>query len=492
MITLRNYQSRVKSEIYQHYRDGHKRILGVMPTGAGKTVLAASIVKDAYLQNLRVNFIVPYNLLLRQTQEEFKQWGMDAGIVGGGYKERRSARVQIISYQTMAANRDLSWLNPQLTVVDECHITSFSAPMLELFPKWAYKTQNQGKLLGLTATPWRSSKYESLGDIYPIESLVLGPSYKELIKNGSLVYPIYYEIGNCYGQNMKSDIDYNFRQWVQYGQNDQTIVFANSKSDCLEYKEKFNDNGISAEIINAETSKSKRREYIEAYKRFEIKVLISVWALSAGFNARNARVLMYDSNDHAIAPIIQKKGRVMRSYTYPTGRVKKDCIILDCRGVKQRVGRIDEIEVRRLDLAQSPSKQDGESPMKQCPKCFKFVVAAARKCKCGHNFEFVPGVVEPPSGDLKRTFETPAQQRHYKCYVELLISHYKVGNPLSVADETFRSQYGYEPFDDWKRGAIVDENSSDEEKQKFAAFIRNTSPGNDKYTQLSLFFKVAT
>lgn len=491
MVILRNYQRRVKEALYDRYKMGYNRAIAVMPTGAGKTALAGSIIKDAYDLGLKANFVVPYNTLLEQTQEEFlKLFGMRAGLVGGNVKEDRTKRVQIVSYQTLGGKkRDLSWLQPKFTVVDECHLTNFAEPLLKLFPKGNYKDKSNGKLLGLTATPYRSKSDECLGDIYESGSLVVGPSYKELIATGALVHPIYYEIGNCYGQSMASSVEYNVRQWQKYGQNDQTLVFTNTCDRCDVYKEAFESIGITAQIITGRTGRKARKTIIQDFKDFKLKVLISVTALSAGFNARNARVCLYDSNDFSKAAIIQKKGRVMRSYTHSDGRTKKDCIILDCVGVKQRIGRIDDIVISPRDLEDSDrtNKKLQEKPLKQCPKCEKWVAAAIRTCNCGHKFDFVPQDREIPDGDLERSFANRAEENQFKVYVQLLIGNYRAGNPLEVADQTFEAQFGHSPYDEWKQNAIVSSYSSPDEIQRFTEYINKNYHGREKFKQLSLY-----
>ena len=43
---LRDYQSALKADIYSAWGDGSPNVLAVMPTGAGKTVVKASIAAE--------------------------------------------------------------------------------------------------------------------------------------------------------------------------------------------------------------------------------------------------------------------------------------------------------------------------------------------------------------------------------------------------------------------------------------------------------------
>jgi hypothetical protein len=120
-VQLRDIQLAVKQALYRSIKQGYQRTLLCAPCAFGKTVLAASIVFDAStIKQKKALFVVPYTCLTEQTAKVFESYGIETGIIAGGYKENRDRSVQIATIQTLAMGRDISWFNPDVTILDEC------------------------------------------------------------------------------------------------------------------------------------------------------------------------------------------------------------------------------------------------------------------------------------------------------------------------------------------------------------------------------------
>ncbi len=154
-------------------------------------------------------FVVHREIIVNQTQNKLSAFGLRCGFIKAGWQEDSNAPVHIASVQTLACRHH--WHNWHFDVIffDECHLVAFAAVsnriLSDIFPHALY--------LGLTATPWRLSKRESLGDIYT--SLVCAPMPKKLIESGYLVKPSYYALNFVNADLAKVKIsggDYNVHQ----------------------------------------------------------------------------------------------------------------------------------------------------------------------------------------------------------------------------------------------------------------------------------------
>ena len=82
-IGLRDYQEDLITELRNRLLAGKKRPVVQAPTGAGKTVIAAAIIKMALDRNKKVLFTVPALSLIDQSVERFQQNGIDCiGEIG--------------------------------------------------------------------------------------------------------------------------------------------------------------------------------------------------------------------------------------------------------------------------------------------------------------------------------------------------------------------------------------------------------------------------
>src|ERR1019366_3953501 len=171
---LRAYQERAIELLRESLRAGHKRPLLQLPTGAGKTRIAAEIIKLAAEKGKAAIFVIPRKSLIEQTVTAFEREGIrDIGVIQARHhRTRPGAAVQIAMAQTLA-RRDI----PQdgLVIVDEAHLKNKSVTDWIAAPEWAAVP-----FLGLTATPWA----KGMGLTY--DDLLQPVTISELIGEGFL------------------------------------------------------------------------------------------------------------------------------------------------------------------------------------------------------------------------------------------------------------------------------------------------------------------
>src|SRR6266513_1070127 len=148
---LRPYQSDVIARIWSAIEDAKRRILLVAPTGSGKTVIAAELIRDAVAQGKRVLFLVHRRELVSQSARKLYDAGIDPGIILAGGPEMRLAQpVQVASIPTLHARAirgsKIDLPEADLVVVDEAHHARARTweRVIAAYPK--------AVIIGLTAT----------------------------------------------------------------------------------------------------------------------------------------------------------------------------------------------------------------------------------------------------------------------------------------------------------------------------------------------------
>jgi Rad3-related DNA helicase len=100
---LRPHQQFALDALRSSLVGGKRRPMLAMPTGGGKTLLAAAIVEGALKRGKRVCFVVPALSLIDQTLQAFWNEGIrDVGVIQGYHLETDWSRpVQVASIQTL-------------------------------------------------------------------------------------------------------------------------------------------------------------------------------------------------------------------------------------------------------------------------------------------------------------------------------------------------------------------------------------------------------
>lgn len=186
MIQLRDYQVQAVNDTRAAYASGKTAPLLVLATGAGKTICFSYIAFSSIKRGKKVLILVHRIELLRQTQAKLQAFGLRVGLISPKYTPDYGAPVQVAMVQTMI-KRLGKYPEFDLIVTDECHHVSATTYMSVIgnYPK-AYQ-------LGVTATPIRSDgKGLGKGHGGIFDTMVLGPSTRELMDMGFLVEPEIY------------------------------------------------------------------------------------------------------------------------------------------------------------------------------------------------------------------------------------------------------------------------------------------------------------
>ena len=151
-VILRPYQQEARDAILREWAEGRKRTLLVLPTGCGKTVCFASVVKEQVDRGGRALIMAHRGELLDQAAEKVKLVsGLECAYEKAGYSSLGSwFPVTVGSVQSLCQTRRLQQFPSDYfstIVVDEAHhcLSDSYQRVLEHFA--------DANVLGVSATP---------------------------------------------------------------------------------------------------------------------------------------------------------------------------------------------------------------------------------------------------------------------------------------------------------------------------------------------------
>ena len=384
-INLRDYQGDAVEALRQGIRTGLRRQILCAGTGAGKTVMAAHLLRQAHDKGAYALFLVDRVALVKQTSETLDRYGIPHGIVQGA-NERWTPRenVQVCSVQTLA--RRILPRDPSLIIYDECHC-QYKAT-LDFMARYPDAVK-----IGLTATPFTAG----MGRHW--DAMVNVRSTRLLIDDGHLVEPTIYvarspedaELGlNKFGEfsdesaasagiKIVGDV---VSEWVKkthehFGRPVKTIVFSPTVEHGRELCAAFGAAGYNFQQISyLDRSEEERAEKIAEFRRPDsiIHGLVSCGVLTKGFDVPDTLIgISCKPYRKSLSSHMQEIGRVMRSHPG-----KDKAIWLDHSGNIERfaLDMFDVWENGAGDLSQAekhdktPRKREMQAREKVvCPEC---------------------------------------------------------------------------------------------------------------------------
>ena len=350
---------------------GPFRTLLVLPTGGGKTLTAAYwLLRNAVDQNKKILWLAHRHLLLEQAAEAFARNAytdtmvnrtvFNYRIISGMHDKpvhiQKTDRILIASKDSMIRSLDKlkNWLNGEeiYLVIDEAH-HAVAKSYKKIIQYVADHTKSM-RLLGLTATPFRTSEDEqgALKQVFT-DDIVYKTDLDTLIKKGILATPTFIDCNtniqftehlgvqalksienlDTLPENIANDIADNkernriiveeyLHNYEKYGQ---TIVFALNKVHAIALNKLFNEKGkaygIRSEFIISEVqdmitgitiSNADNERKIEAYRNGEIQVLINVNILTEGTDLPKTHTVFLTRPTVSTTLMTQMVGRALR------------------------------------------------------------------------------------------------------------------------------------------------------------------------------------
>ena len=352
---LRPYQKEASDNILAEWESGKQSTMVVMPTGSGKTVLFANIIKRRLPGRTMV--LAHREELIFQAKDKIQKFtGLECEIEMGELVASSTfwsnQPVVIATVQTLVSGRGrprMERFNPMefsTIVIDEFHHATAKTYLKIL--DW-FKLNPRIKILGVTATPDRTDE-EALGQV--CDSVAFNYTLPDAISDGWLV-PISCQMVSIAGLDFSSVRttagDLNGADLAEIMEAEsvcqgvcsatlqiigkrQTIVFTPSVKHAEMACAIFNrhQDGI-AEWVSGKTEKEARRRIMDNVVQGRTQILCNVGVATEGFDAPGVEVIVMARPTKSRALYAQMAGRATRPQAglvdkFATADERKDAI----------------------------------------------------------------------------------------------------------------------------------------------------------------------
>lgn len=455
------HQQRALDEIKQAIADGKKRIIVQAPTGFGKTLTAAWLIREYIETGGRIIFTVPFLSLIKQTVEALWAEGFRGcvGVIQGKHRLTNPMMpIQVCSVETLR-RRDIP--RAALVVVDEAHRQfEFVQDEWMADPEWA-----NTPFIGLSATPW------SVGLGKHWKDLIIASTTRELIDLKFLSDFVVYApsqpdltgiktiAGDYHEGQLAKRIDQPklvgdvIETWIKRGENRPTLCYGINRAHAEHLQQRFVERGIAAEYMDGFTERDDRERTFDRFRSGETKIICNVGVLTTGVDLPLTSCIIDARPTKSERLYVQTIGRGLR-----TSPGKDKCIVLDHGGNALRLGLVTDIHYDKLDDGKHGAAGDAPEPPERgiplpraCEKCAAVLPAKSITCtECGHVREAKSQVVhadgelvEYGSGEHEAWVATIADQTAFYCELMWIVGDR--GHKEGWAAHKFKERFGHFP-----------------------------------------------
>ena len=372
-----------------------------LPTGGGKTIIAGALLIEWLKGGRKAVWLTHRKELAVQTRELLASASLAAWVYTrwnpGNDAPGEPNRVAILMAQTVSrrtARMDV-WRNydrDDLMIVDEAHHAA-AVGWTRAMRQWP------GRILGMTATPWRLSEKEGFDHLF--STLLCGPQVLELqtgnhlcdaqVRMPSTEWVIQGGAVGMTGDFTDSGIEAAnqsnimtagaLRFWQEHALNRQTIVYAVSVSHAHNLAAVFRDAGVPTAVILGDTEGKERAGIVTAFKHGRLKVLVNVAVATEGFDLPDASCVVITRPTKSLTLYLQMVGRGLRPKENGG-----NCLVLDLAANSEFHGL--PAEDREWSLEPREAQEGvGDALTIWCGKCETLSPAASHNCQnCGAPF----------------------------------------------------------------------------------------------------------
>ena len=348
----------------------YRSVMVQMPTGTGKTILLAEVVKSEKLkaseeksEKLKVKnpcvwIVVHRRELVEQIKETLAKQ-LDSSL----FTFPSSLTPRVFSIQWLSRHYHELDERPSLIIIDEAHhaVAKTYKEVMDAYP--------EAKKLGLTATPCRLNR-KGFTDLFDV--LLQSWSYNKFIADGWLSLYDYMSVkADSLDQQMVfgltkrgADGDFSLREMsekldvrpsierlcdtvMRYAPEKKGIVYAIDIKHAEHIAEYYRERGLNAVAISSKTPAEERKSIIDRFRNSNdslkntncqvldspISILVNVDLFGEGFDCPDVEFIQLARPTLSLSKYLQQVGRGMRVY-----EGKRYCLILDNVGLYRLFG----------------------------------------------------------------------------------------------------------------------------------------------------------
>jgi ATP-dependent helicase IRC3 len=386
IVSLRDYQDEAVDAVATRTAEGKQRLMVVLPTGAGKTVVFGALAWSWLADGMgRVLVLAHRDELIAQAVAKMSLWIPRhlIGIVKAARNEV-DAPVVVASVQTLRNDRRLEQVGQfGLVVVDEAHHASADSYKKILTELGAFRGDGP-IVVGVTATPKRGDGVQ-LDDVF--EEIAYARTYSEMVARGYLA-PVVSKVFDLIEHTVikpKLGIDGDYAEgwlegvmlkanapdkildaWKREAPGRPTIVFTPTVSVAKAVAETFDAAGVPSAWVSGSMPLTDRRAALEGLASGRIRVVANCAVLTEGFDEPSVSCIVVGRPTMNETLYIQMVGRGTR--LHPESN-KRECVVLDMVGCADqlRLDALVELGGRRTPTRSEPqivppSRGDAEVP----------------------------------------------------------------------------------------------------------------------------------
>jgi len=334
-----------------------KKVVAVLPTGAGKSVLIAKIAEYV---NGDVLSLSPSKELLNQAYEKYTvDLGYTAAIFSASLNKKEVGKVTFATPKSVASQINL-FRNVKVIIIDEVHYQCRTGSLIDRF----IRSLGKVKVIGLTATPFllrngsfgqelkmlnrtHDSMFNDIIHVTQISELIQGNFWTKIdyiIAKKVDFSPLQINSGGSdFTENSLNEF------YFQNNLTEATIDIINQYSPTVGSFLIFVPSIAAAEqlsklipnsaVVHSKISAGIRDSTVKAFKRGVIKVMINVSVFEVGFDYPALAAVIDTNPTMSLAKYYQRVGRGVRKH-----ESKSIFRYFDLAGNYDRFGKVENLQ----------------------------------------------------------------------------------------------------------------------------------------------------